>query len=140
MDPFSICLGVITSVGAARKVCHGLTALQHAPREIEELRNALDDVAIVLDRVAFATQTAETRSIQDDTSSLIKHAIHSARRVSEELRDYLQDLTSDSEASPFRKGFERVAWLRRRTLIKGYAVRLVNVKLSLLFALQAEQT
>ena len=140
MEPFSICLGVISTLGAARKICSGLTALKNAPREIEELRNTLDNVTIVLDRVAVYIQAEGPKHIQENTTSLLKHAVHDATRLSEELQDYLQDLIRDNEASPFRKGFERVAWLRRRTSIKGYVVRLVNIKLSLLFALQDEQT
>ena len=139
MEPFGICLGVISTLGAVKKVCQGLTALQHAPREIRELRDALEDVAMVLDRVALATQATGTSAIQLNSNSLLEHAIRGATRLSEELRDHLQDLTSDHEISPFRKGFERVVWLRKRTLIKDYVVRLANLKLSLLFALQAEQ-
>ncbi len=135
-DPFSVCVGVITIFGAAKKVCNGLIILKHAPREIEELRNALDNLTAVLDRVAVIIQTAGK---PDSSNELLQLALDEATRVAEPLHSCLRELTSSDETSPLRKGFDRVVWSRKRGVINDYVVRLVNVKVSLIFALQAEQ-
>ena len=135
-DPFSVCVGVITIFGAAKKVCNGLIVLKHAPREIEELRNALDDLTAVLDRVTVIILTAGK---PDSSNELLQLALDEVTRVAEPLHSCLRELTSDDETSSLRKGFDRLVWSRKRGVIKDYVVRLVNVKVSLTFALQAEQ-
>ena len=135
-DPFSVCLGVITIFGAAKKVCNGLILLKHAPREIEDLQNALENLTAVLDRVAVTIQTAGK---PNSPNELLQLALEEAKRVAEPLHSCLRKLTSDDETSPLRKGFDRVIWSRNRGTVKDYITRLVNVKVNLIFALQAEQ-
>ncbi|MCJ1307623.1 hypothetical protein MMC25_001270 [Agyrium rufum] len=125
MDPFSVCLGVLTILGAAKKVCNGLIALKHAPREIEELRSALVNLTALLDRVAVTIQIAGQ---PESPNELLQLALDEATRVAEPLQSCLRELTSSNESSPLRKGFDRVVWSRKRGAIKDYVVRLVNVK------------
>ena len=134
-DPFSICLGVITIFGAAKKVCDGLIVLKQAPREIQELRNALEDLTTVLDRAALLVQTAG-RPV--NAKELLQLALSEATRVAEPLHSCLQELTSTHGSSPLRRGLDRVIWSRKRGVVKDYVMRLINVKVSLIFALQAE--
>ena len=135
-DPFSICLGVITVLGTARKVCNGLVKLRAAPREIEELRNALQNLTAVLERVV---ETIQSAAEPDKPNDLLQLALDEATRIADPLYAFLRELTSGIEASAFRKGVERVNWSRKREIIRDYTVRLVNVKVSLMFAMQAEQ-
>lgn len=135
-DPFSVCVGVIGIFGAAKSVCNGLIVLKNAPREIEELRNALQSLSAVLERVAVTIQTARR---PDRPNELLQLALDEATRVAEPLHSCLGELTSSGESSSLRKGFDRVVWSRKRGSIQDYTVRLVNVKVSLIFALQAEQ-
>ncbi|KAK2592241.1 hypothetical protein QQS21_010057 [Conoideocrella luteorostrata] len=135
-DPFSLCHGVITIFGAAKDVCNSLIVLKHAPREIEELRSALGDPNAVLDRVVVFIQTVR---LPDSPNELLQLALDEATRVAEPLHSCLGELASSDETSPFRRGFDRVVWSRKRGVIKDYVVRLVNVKVGRIFALQAEQ-
>ncbi|KAL2401452.1 hypothetical protein ABEF93_006231 [Exophiala dermatitidis] len=135
-DPFSVCVGVIGVFGAAKKVCNDLIALKHAPREIEELQGALHHLTAVLDRVAVTIQTAGR---PDKSNELLQLALDEATRVAEPLHACGGQLTSGDESTSLRKGFDRVIWSRKRGSINDYTVRLVNVKVSLIFALQAEQ-
>lgn len=138
-DPLSVCLGVITLLGAARKICHGLSGLQHAPREIEELRNAADDVTAVLDRVVLAIKTKRANGQQHFCTPLFQPTLDATTNVTKQLEACLKDIKNDETTSALRKGLDRITWLRRRALVKDYAVRLVNAKASLLCVLQAEQ-
>ncbi|KAJ4525469.1 hypothetical protein HRR80_003693 [Exophiala dermatitidis] len=135
-DPFSVCVGVIGVFGPAKKVCNGLIVLKHAPREIEELRNALLHLTAVLDRVAVMIQTAGR---PDNSHELLQLALDEATRVAEPLHACLGEFTSSDESTSLRKRFDRVIWSRKRGSIKDYTVRLVSVKLSLILALEAEQ-
>jgi hypothetical protein len=135
-DPFTIALGVITIFGAARKVCNGLIILKQAPREIVEVRAALDDLTVVLGKVAIHIKTIGNSERPND---LLQIALDEATRVAEPLQSCLQELAASAGSSLLRKSYDRVSWARKRVILKDYAVRLVNVKVSFIFALQAEQ-
>ncbi|KAI1736485.1 ankyrin repeat-containing domain protein [Xylaria scruposa] len=136
MDPFSVSLGVITIFGAAKTVCNGLVLLKDAPREIEELRDALEHLTAVLNQVAV---TAKTSGEPESPNDLLQLALDEASRVAEPLHSFLRELTGSDGTSPLTGSFDRIVWLRKRRVIKDFIMRLVNVKVSFIFALQAEQ-
>ncbi|KAL2432607.1 hypothetical protein ABEF95_013956 [Exophiala dermatitidis] len=135
-DPFSVCVRVTGVFGAAKKVCNGLIVLKHAPREIEELRNALHHLTAVLDRVAVTIQTAWRT---DNSNKPLQLALDEATCVAEPLHACLGEIALSDESTSLRKGFDQVIWSRKRGSIKDYTVRFVSVRVSLSFALQAEQ-